>query len=66
MVPGIEAGAQTQALDDSIAVITRALLILALVVALAGLAWIATALSREQRRAAEDVAVHARARDDES
>ena len=57
VVPGIEAGAQTQALDDSIAIITRALLIFALVVTFAGLAWISTALAREQRRAAEDVAI---------
>ena len=56
-VPSLDGGNATQTVTDSIAVISWALAVFALVVALAAMTWISTGIARHQRRAADDVAV---------
>jgi hypothetical protein len=55
--PGRDTSARASALDDSVGVITIALVVLALVVAVPGLVWAAAAIARQQRLSAGDLDV---------
>ena len=56
-LPSITVGQGEQSIADSISVVTVALVVLALVIGVAGLLWIAAATSRHQRLAASNVDV---------
>ena len=56
-LPSINVGQGEDAIADSISVITAALVAMALVIAVAGLLWIGSALARHQRVAAPDIDV---------
>ena len=56
-LPSINVGQGEDVVADSISVITAALVVVAVVIAVAGLVWVGSAMARQQRLAAPDVEV---------
>jgi FtsX-like permease family len=56
-LPSINVGQGEETVDDSISVVTAALIAMGIVVAVAGLVWVASAVARHQRGAASDIEV---------